>query len=49
MATIGALCRRDPILCTTEHLTVDVSDDEQVANATVGGHGGPRPGARAWS
>ena len=34
MAMIGALCRRDPILCTTEHLTVDVSDDEQVANAT---------------
>ncbi len=34
MATIDALCRQDPILCTTEHLTVDVTDDEQVASAT---------------
>ena len=34
MATIDALCRHDPILCPTEHLTVDLQDDEQVAGAT---------------
>ena len=34
METINALCRQDPILCTTEYLTVDVTNDEQVANAT---------------
>ena len=35
MATIAALCRQQPaVLTTTDHLTVDVTDDEQVANAT---------------
>ena len=34
MTTIDALCRHEEILCPTEHLTVDVTDDEQVANAT---------------
>ena len=34
MATIDALCRHEPILRSTEHLTVDVNDDDQVANAT---------------
>ena len=34
MATIAALCRHDPILSATEYLTVEVNDDEQVANAT---------------